>query len=188
MNPALILFALFALVAVVTAVAMIFSRNAVYAVLLMVVNFATIAVLFLMLGATFLAAVQVVVYAGAIMVLFLFVVMLMGPAPAPLWEHLPGQRPLALILALLLVVGLITAVNVPELSGTPGTATPEVVAEVGNPQLVAQTLFERYVLPFEVTSILLLIAMIGAVTLAKREARQTMTRPAGEISASLKGD
>ena len=84
--------------------------------------------------------------------------------------------------------GLITAVNVPELSGTPGTATPEVVAEVGNPQLVAQTLFERYVLPFEVTSILLLIAMIGAVTLAKREARQTMTRPAGEISASLKGD
>ncbi|HBY98556.1 MAG: NADH-quinone oxidoreductase subunit J [Ardenticatenaceae bacterium] len=184
MSAQLIFFLFLALVAVATALAMIFARNAVYAVLLMVVNFATVAVVFLTLQATFLAAVQVVVYAGAIMVLFLFVVMLMGPNPAPLWEHLPGQRPLALLLGLLLVVGLITAVNVPKVSGVAGNVSPE-AAQMGNPQLVGQTLFAKYVLPFEVTSVLLLIAMIGAVTLAKRHTSPTISRPAGEISTSL---
>lgn len=171
MSPAVIFFLFLALIAVATALGMIFSRNAVYAVLLMVVNFATVAVVFVTLEATFLAAIQVVVYAGAIMVLFLFVVMLMGPAPAPLGEHLPGQRPLALLLGLLLVIGLVTTVNVPKVSGFPGNVSPEVAAQTGNPQLVGQTLFARYVLPFEITSIVLLIAMIGAVTLAKRYRR-----------------
>src|SRR5690606_34930817 len=119
----------------------------------------------LTLNAPFLAAVQVVVYAGAIMVLFLFVVMLMGPRPAPLWEQIPGQRPLALIFGLLLLVALLQAVNVAQLSGSSGDVTPDMAAQMGNPQLLAQVLFQKYALPFEITSALLLIAMIGAVTL-----------------------
>lgn len=177
MNPELLIFFFLALVAVVTALAMVFSRSPVYAVLLMVANFATVAVLFLTLNAPFLAAVQVVVYAGAIMVLFLFVVMLMGPRPAPLWEQIPGQRPLALIFGLLLLVALLQAVNVAQLSGSSGDVTPDMAAQMGNPQLLAQVLFQKYALPFEITSALLLIAMIGAVTLAMRRGREKLDLP-----------
>lgn len=169
MTPALIAFLFLAVVSIVTALAMIFAQNAIHAVLFMVGNFAAVATLFLLLQAPFLAAVQIVVYAGAIMVLFLFVVMLMGPVPAPLWEHIPGQRPLALLFGTLLAIGLITAVNVEQVTGTPGDATPEVLAQIGQPTALAQRLFSSYLLPFEITSILLLVGMIGAVILAKRE-------------------
>lgn len=168
MSASLALFLVLAVVATATALAMVFARNAVHAVLFMVGNFATIAILFLMLEAPFLAAVQVVVYAGAIMVLFLFVVMLMGPTPAPLWEQIPGQRPLALLFGLLLAVGLIAAVNVEEVTGAAGNAAA-LVERLGQPTALAETLFQNYLLPFEVTSILLLIAMMGAVILAMRD-------------------
>ncbi|MDQ7029020.1 MAG: NADH-quinone oxidoreductase subunit J [Ardenticatenia bacterium] len=169
MNVQLLVFAVLAVTSVATALAMIFARNAVHGVLFMVGNFAAVALLYVLLGSPFLAAVQILVYAGAIMVLFLFVVMLMGPEPAPLWEHIPGQRPFALLFGLLLAAGLIVAVNVEKLTGVPGMMTQEVLERLGQPTALAQTLFERYVLPFEVTSLLLLIGMIGAVVLAKRE-------------------
>lgn len=167
----LLVFFVLAVVAVASALAMITARNLVHGVLFMVVNFVATAVLFLLLNATFLAVVQVAVYAGAIMVLFLFVVMLLGPQPVLFTERTPVQRPAALLFGLVLLAVLVAVVSVPMLGGTPGQVTPEVVARVGNPRLVGELLFSRYVLPFEIVSVLLLVAMIGAVVLAKRMSR-----------------
>lgn len=171
MSASLALFLALAVVAVASALAMVFARNAIHAVLFMVGNFATVATLFLLLDAPFLAAVQVVVYAGAIMVLFLFVVMLMGPNPAPLWEQIPGQRPLGLLFGILLAIGLITAVNIDQLTGVTGNAAA-IIEQVGQPTALAGHLYRNYLLPFEITSVLLLIGMIGAVILAKREKQE----------------
>lgn len=171
MSASLALFLVLAVVSVTSALAMIFARNAVHGVLFMVGNFATVAILFLLLEAPFLAAVQVVVYAGAIMVLFLFVVMLMGPDPAPLWEQIPGQRPLALLFGILLGSGLIVAVNIEQITGVTGNAAA-IIEQVGQPTALAEQLYQNYLLPFEITSVLLLIGMMGAVILAKRETKE----------------
>lgn len=167
----MLVFLVLAILAIVSALAMITARNLVHAVLFMVVNFVATAVLFLLLNAAFLALVQVAVYAGAIMVLFLFVVMLLGPQQVLLTERSHIQRPAALLFGLLLLVGLLAVVSVPVLGGAPGGVTPELVARVGNPHLVGELLFSRYVLPFEIVSVLLLVAMVGAVVLAKRVAK-----------------
>ena len=166
---ALLFFFILAGLAVGSALAMVTARNAVHGVLFMVLNFAVTAVLFLMLNAPFLAVVQIIVYAGAIIVLFLFVVMLLGPQPALLTERFPVQRPVALLFGLVLLIALVAVVGSGSLGGVSGNLTPEVVARVSNPRLIGETLFTRYVYPFEVTSILLLVGMIGAVVLAKRK-------------------
>ncbi|RME44973.1 MAG: NADH-quinone oxidoreductase subunit J, partial [Chloroflexi bacterium] len=158
----LIVFFTLAGLAVGCALAMVTARNLVHAVLWMVGNFVAVAVLFLMLQAPFLAAVQLIVYAGAIMVLFLFVVMLMGPQPVTLAEHLAGQRWLAIPLVLVLLVGLIPVVATNELTGRPGLASADQLG-VNNPQLLGELLFRKYIFPFEIVSVLLLVAMIGAV-------------------------
>lgn len=163
-----LLFYLIAIVAVAAALGMIFGRNAAHSVLLMVVNFAMVALLYLMLGSPFLAAVQVLVYAGAILILFLFVVMLMGNDPGPMWEHIPFQRPVALLFTIVLIVGLVPVVELANVTGQRGAT-----ALSDDPTVLAQSLFSRYLLPFEVVALVLLVAMIGAVVLAKRDAYRT---------------
>ena len=103
MNLDLILFLILALVAIGTALGMLISRNAVYSALFLVLNFVTVAVFYLLLGAPFIAMSQITVYAGAIMVLFLFVIMLLGAESLPNAEVLPWQRPFAITLAVILV-------------------------------------------------------------------------------------
>src|SRR5512132_3051402 len=103
MNLDLILFFILALVAIGTAMGMLLSRNAVYSALFLVLNFVTVAVFYLLLGAPFIAMSQITVYAGAIMVLFLFVIMLLGAESLPQAEVLPWQRPLAILLGILLM-------------------------------------------------------------------------------------
>src|SRR5512136_1710124 len=103
MNLTLILFYILAVTAVATAIGMLVSRNSVYAALFLVLNFASVAVFYLLLGAPFIALVQVTVYAGAIMVLFLFVIMLLGADKLPKGTVLPWQRPLAIVLAVVLL-------------------------------------------------------------------------------------
>src|SRR5574339_191485 len=102
MTPELIFFLVLALIAIATALGMLFSRNAIYSALFLVLNFITVAVFYLLLGAPFIAMAQITVYAGAIMVLFLFVIMLLGAESLPKAEVLPWQRPLAITLAVLL--------------------------------------------------------------------------------------
>ncbi len=105
MTSELFVFLVLSLVAISSALGMAFSRNAIYSALFLVLNFVTVAVFYLLLGAPFIAMSQITVYAGAIMVLFLFVIMLLGAeSVAPLPQAMPWQRPLAFILAVTLVV------------------------------------------------------------------------------------
>lgn len=167
-----VLFTITAIVAVVCAVAMIASRNAVHSALFLVVNFSAVAVLYLLLRAPFLAAVQVTVYAGAIMVLFLFVIMLLGVERGEgAQERYGWLKPLAGLLIVLLVgEGAYIAFNSEQLLEV---APVEEAARIGAPEALSLTLFERYLLPFEITSVLLLVAIIGAVVLTRRQREET---------------
>jgi NADH-quinone oxidoreductase subunit J len=169
MTVDLILFLVLALIAIATALGMLLSRNAVYSALFLVLNLATVAVFYLLLGAPFIAMAQITVYAGAIMVLFLFVIMLLGAESLAPSQALPWQRPLAVILAFALVVEagyllLVRGATVGEIV-QPDAATNAVQAI----QDLGLTLFNQYLLPFEVTSIVLLVAMVGAIVLTKQE-------------------
>ncbi len=163
----LLLFIVLALVAIISAIGMLVSRNAVYSALFLVLNFATVAVFFLLLDAPFIAVAQVSVYAGAIMVLFLFVIMLLGAAGGGPTHAIPWQRPLAIVLALILLVeaGFILAGQ----RGALPSITSSLPLGFGSPAEVGTELFSLYLLPFEVTSVLLLVAMVGAIVLTKNE-------------------
>lgn len=164
MTSELILFLILAVVAVASALAMLFSRNAVYAALFLILNFATVAILYLMLNAPFISLAQVTVYAGAIMVLFLFVIMLLGAEQGGRSPEAAWVRPTAIILGVALAAEALYVVF------TQWRIFPvtQVAGEsFGTPAVVGERLFLDYLLPFEVTSILLLVAMIGAIVLAR---------------------
>ena len=167
MTVQLLLFLILALVAITSALGMLISRNAVYSALFLVVNFATVAVFFLLLNAPFIAVAQVSVYTGAIMVLFLFVIMLLGAERAGPIQAIQWQRPLAITLAivLLLEAGYIIFIN----RSLGAAVEKEIPLGFGSPIQVGTALFTSYLLPFEITSVLLLVAMIGAIVLTKGE-------------------
>jgi NADH-quinone oxidoreductase subunit J len=166
----LILFWAFAGVAVVSALLCITRRNPVASALWLVVTMFQIAALFVLLDAQFLAVLQVLVYAGAIMVLFLFVIMLLNLGRGGA-SDIRGPAGLAVATLLAGAVGLqlfIVARSAPP--GSPG-ASPLALAErsEGMVGVVARPLFTTYLVPFEITSVLLLVAIVGAVVLAKRQ-------------------
>ena len=145
-------------------------KNPVHAVLYMIVMFFHLAVLYLGLGAEFLAAVQIIVYAGAILVLFLFVIMILN-----IKEEMEGERfsvgwPFGISIAtgLFLLVVLITGNVVP---GRQGAYTPGVIEAQTNTKLVGTLLYTQYMLPFEIASLILLVAVVGAIVLAKKKLR-----------------
>jgi len=146
----------------------LFSRNSVYAALLLIINFCTIAVFYLLLNAPFLAIAQVTIYAGAIMVLFLFVIMLLGAERIPPAGVIRWERPFAFILGLILLVeaGYVIYVQQPRMA-----VAETVTAAFGDPKSIGQLLFSEYLLPFEATSILLLSAVVGAILLTKKDKR-----------------
>jgi NADH-quinone oxidoreductase subunit J len=166
MSVDIIVFLIIAVIALASAVGMLLSKNAVYSALFLVLNFGTVAIFYLLLSAPFISLSQVTVYAGAIMVLFLFVIMLLGAEQLQPSKGLPWQRPVAFVLAFVLVVEatyLLLFRN-----QTPGQIT--VASEAfGSPQAVGELLFSQYLLPFEVTSIVLLVAMVAAIVLSKKE-------------------
>lgn len=169
MNSDLIVFLTLSLIAIATALGMLFSRNAVYSALFLVLNFVTVAVFYLLLGAPFIAMAQITVYAGAIMVLFLFVIMLLGAERLAPAQALPWQRPLAFTLALVLVSQAVYLIISRAPSNLAVTAPDASVNTMENLREMAMTLFNKYLLPFEVISILLLVAMVGAIFLNRRE-------------------
>ncbi|MFZ5855630.1 MAG: NADH-quinone oxidoreductase subunit J [Chloroflexota bacterium] len=169
MNIDLILFIILALVAIATALGMLLSRNAVYSALFLVLNFATVAVFYLLLGAPFIAMAQITVYAGAIMVLFLFVIMLLGAEQLAPGNVIPAQKWVAGGLAFILVA---ETVYLLAFRGVPAgnILQPEAaVNSVDSLRQMGMILFNEYLLPFEITSILLLVAMVGAIVLTKQE-------------------
>ncbi len=156
-----------ALVSLISAIYMLASRNAVHSALLLVVNFFTLAVLYVLLDAHFLAAAQVIVYAGAIMVLFLFVIMLLGvDRDEDLTEKIPGQRWMAYVLGAALA-GITAFTLRTAFQTTPFQGLAEANAD-GNVEGLGRLLFTSYLFPFEVTSLLLIVAAIGAMVIGKR--------------------
>ena len=155
-----------ALLAIVTALVVILHRNPVVQVISLAVHLCTIAVFFVVLQAPFAAVIQVILYAGAVVVLFLFVVMLLDPAG----EGFAGRVGRTQLVATLLgALALLTAI-VPALLAVGGGAAPaEAPAAFGSVVEFGKILFTDYMFPFEAVSILLLAAMIGALYLAKRE-------------------
>jgi NADH-quinone oxidoreductase subunit J len=171
MTLELIFFLLLSLIAIATGLGMLLSRNAIYSALFLVLNFITVAVFYLLLGAPFIAMAQVTVYAGAIMVLFLFVIMLLGAESLPKAEVLPWQRPLAIMLAVLLAGESVLLLITRARPAGDITAPDVAVNGVDNLRALGGALFNHYLLPFEVTSILLLVAMVGAIVLVRKEKR-----------------
>ncbi|HMQ35415.1 MAG TPA: NADH-quinone oxidoreductase subunit J [Chloroflexaceae bacterium] len=172
----LVLFIITAAIALGGAVAMLLTRNAVHSALFLLLNFAAIAVLFLLLQSPFLFAIQLTVYAGAIMVLFLFVMMLLGAEQVEATpDRIAWQRPLGLLMG----VGLLAIAVLAAFRG--GAAAPppsgEEAAVFGDPASLGALLFTKYMLPFQITGIILLIAVVGVVVLNQRGRQSVQANP-----------
>ena len=173
----LFLFLTFALIAVGCAVNLLLQRHPISSALSLIGVMGSLAVLYLLLGAEFIAAIQVIVYAGAIMVLFLFVIMLLGvDREETLVERLRGQRVLAVVLGAGIAIELVVAIRAGIGFATKAPANfDETVNQGGNAQALTRVLFRQYFFPFEVTSVLLIVAAIAVVVFASRR-RRALTR------------
>src|SRR3954469_24997917 len=167
-----IAFYVFAAVAIAASLGVVGQRNPMHSVMLLITSFGALAGLYVILDAPFTAVTQIIIYAGAIMVLFLFVVMLLNvpreePAPPSLASLLgPGGIKAAVLLSIVMAAEVVWAVTtqLPQTSFSPGHAGS--VSSVAN---IGQALFTKHAFAFEVTSILILVAMVGAVVLAQKE-------------------
>jgi NADH-quinone oxidoreductase subunit J len=165
-----------AVIVIASAVGMLISRNAVYATLLLVLNFASVAVLYVTLGAPFIAMAQITVYAGSIMILFLFVIMLLGAEMLHDETSNNMTRILAGILAVIFL-GEVTWMVIFQAGVSPVALTMP-ASDFASPTQIGLTLFSSYLLPFEVTSFILLVAIIGAIVLTKTDpSLRKMIRP-----------
>ena len=165
----LALFVILAVIAVIAAAGVVLSKRAATSALFLLLNFSTLAGLYILLNAQFIAVAQVIIYAGAIVVLFLFVVMLLSPGKEEGQDRKPYTKIFAIFLAVLMLVEMGYVAFTGVLGDTPGQYTPEKIAEMGNVQAIGQVLFTDFLLPFELASVLLLVGIVGAVVLAKRE-------------------
>lgn len=163
----ILFFYLVALVAVVSGLLVVTCKNPVNSAISLVMTFVCLATYYVMLEAPFMAAIQIMVYAGAIIVLIVFVIMLLnlGTTTQKRTSHSKGFAAGAGILILFQALYML---NRSEPTGMPGDVTSQMVEKVGHTQLIGKALFTDFLLPFEITSILLLVAIIGAVVLAKR--------------------
>ena len=166
-----IVFWLFAALAVTASVLVIGQRNPMYSVLLLILSFAALSGLYVLLGSPFVAVIQIIIYAGAIMVLFLFVVMLLNvpteEAPTPRETRLiggAGPRRFGAVLSALLAVEFFWALGQLNAGSLPGAETPPTAVRT-----IGLRLFQTHALAFEATSLLILVAMVGAVILARKE-------------------
>jgi NADH-quinone oxidoreductase subunit J len=169
---AIIAFYLFATLTIASALAVIFARNPVHSVLWLIVAFFNAAGLMLLVGAEFIAMLLVIVYVGAVAVLFLFVVMMLDIDFASLRSGFTRNLPFGIIIALVLLAEVIVAISAwkagPALSGReiPAAATPNIVA-------LGQLLYSRYLFAFELAGLILQVALIGAIVLTHRSRRDT---------------
>ncbi len=166
MNLGFLIFIPIAVIAIGSAIGLLTSRNSIYAALFLVINFVTISILYFILGAPFIALAQITIYAGSIMVLFLFVIMLIGTEKLPRTNTLPWQKPVAITLSSLLLVECAFLIY--------GQAVkpadwPELLPAMTSPAEIGLALFTRYLLPFEITSVILLMAVVGAIYLTRPE-------------------
>jgi len=159
------LFYIFAVVATLAALSVVLQRTPVYSALSLIVVLCSLAVVYLLLGAEFLAVVQVIIYAGAIMVLFVLVIMLLNARQEAPTDRSRLARRVGVPLLAVFMAEILFAVWGHSASST----SPASQAFDAGPRAIGELLFRNYVLPFEVTSVLILVAVLGAVVLAKKE-------------------
>uniref|UniRef100_UPI00286E43BD NADH-quinone oxidoreductase subunit J n=1 Tax=Sphingomonas sp. TaxID=28214 RepID=UPI00286E43BD len=158
-------FYLFAALTIASAILVIFARNPVHSVLWLIVAFFNAAGLMLLVGAEFIAMLLVIVYVGAVAVLFLFVVMMLDVDFAKLRSGFTANLPFGLLIALVLLAEIVIALNArnsgPVLADAPAATQPNIVA-------MGELLYTRFLFPFEIAGLILLVAMIGAIVLTHR--------------------
>jgi NADH-quinone oxidoreductase subunit J len=165
-------FYIFAVITVVASIGVVGQRNPMYSVMLLITSFGALAGLYVLLDAPFTAVTEIIIYAGAIMVLFLFVVMLLNvpreePAPPAIATLLgPNVMRMAVVLSLVLGAEIVWALS---RLGVVGFRQDDDVLSVSSVALIGQALFTRHAFAFEATSILILVAMVGAIVIARRE-------------------
>lgn len=165
-----IVFAVAAVLAIVSGLMVVIQRNPIYSAVFLVLNLACVAVFYLLLNAEFLFVVQIIVYAGAIMVLFLFVITLLAPGKEETRDDpLVRLRLPAAVLGVIMVAVLFGVLASNSIGGLAGKIS---YADLGTPTTVGQQLYTSFLFPFEITSVLLLIAIVGALVLARRTERR----------------
>ena len=190
MDLTLLAFYAFAATAVMSAVGVISVKNPVHAALLLVLTFFTIACTWIIAGAEFLGVALILVYVGAVMVLFLFVVMMLDIDTTPMREGFVRYLPVGLLVAAVMLVEILALLGIQSRLAT--GFGPDAVAEAGlsNTKWLAQTLFTTYLLPFELAAIILTVAVIAAVMLTLRRrsgvkrqnpSKQSAVRPADRV-------
>ena len=162
-----VLFYLFGGIALVSAILVVANRRVFYSAISLIICLCSVAVLYLILQSPFIAAIQIIVYAGAIMVVFLFVIMLLDPFSSAVMR---GKKKFLAYIGTLLGILTITLLYPVLKSYELTRAMRNAIDEVGNIKTLGKVLFNEYLLPFEMTSVLILIAIVGVVVLAKRQA------------------
>ncbi len=168
MDLAFIAFIVFAIAAVASAVAVISVRNPVHAVLSLVLTFFSVACIWIIAGAEFLGVALILVYVGAVMVLFLFVVMMLDIDVAPMREGFVRYLPVGLLVAVVMLVEILVLIGVKAQMSVPLAADAAEVAGIPNTEWLALALFTEFLLPFETAAVILTVAVIAAVTLTLR--------------------
>ncbi|MBN6149687.1 NADH-quinone oxidoreductase subunit J [Xanthomonas sp. AmX2] len=185
-----IAFWIFATIAAVSAGAVISVRNPVYAVLCLILTFFSIACVWLLVGAEFLGVTLVLVYVGAVMVLFLFVVMMLDIDTSRLREGWVRYLPVGLVVAVAMLVQMVTLIGVKARTATPLPAdnAAALAADTSNITWLAKTLFTEFLLPFEFAAVILTVAVVAAVMLTLRKRTGIKTQNPGEQSRVKAGD
>ncbi len=164
-------FILFALISVVGSICVITLKNVVHAAVALLTSFLGVAGLFLLMNAEFIAVIQILIYAGAVMILFLFAIFLLDIEKLRTARTYLRQRKIALPFVGLFTIVLLAGASMVSTKGAvTGAETPEYIASVGgNIEAIGRVMYTKYLLPFEIVSILLLAAMIGAIVISRRE-------------------
>lgn len=164
-----LVFYLFAAMAVLAALGVVVARSPVRAALSLSLVFVALAAMYILLNAPFLAVAQIMIYAGAVLILFLFVIMVLNPRTDILGARTRGQTIAAIVFAALFALLLLTVFANGQIAPATGQFPPQVIAEQGHTQVIGTLLFTQFILPFEIASMLLLFAIVGAMVLARRE-------------------
>ncbi|MEZ4665995.1 MAG: NADH-quinone oxidoreductase subunit J [Thermomicrobiales bacterium] len=167
----LVIFLLVGGLAIISALGMVAMTNPVHSAIFLVICFIQVAGVFVMLGAEYLAVIQIIVYTGAVMVLLLFVLMLVDIDDLPEFHtQEPLTRAIGALLGIMLLIEVAIAIGTRTITGAQGAATPENVALVGgNTQALGRVLYTKYLLPFELISMVLTVGVLGAIVLALPE-------------------
>ncbi len=184
---AVLAFYLFATLTIASAVAVIFARSPVHSVLWLIMAFFNAAGLMLILGAEFIAMLLVIVYVGAVAVLFLFIVMMLNIDFAALRSGLTKNLPFGLIVALVLLAEIIVAVSAWKAGPVTGGALPAASTQP-NIEAIGELLYSRFLFPFEIAGLILLVAMIGAIVLTHRSRGDARGQNVGRQIARRPGD